>query len=63
VVLRLLALIPGRRRKFSVLHGIQRSSAAHPPSWLELTGGSSPGTKDRGVELTIFIHPMPWLGM
>jgi len=39
VVLRLWASIPGRRRNVSVLHGIQRSSAAHPPSWPKLNGG------------------------
>ena len=63
MVLGLWASIPGRKRNFSVLHCIQRSSAAHPPFWPELIGGSSPGTKDRGVELTTFIHPMQWLRM
>jgi hypothetical protein len=42
--------IPGRGKRFFLLHSVQTGSGAHPSSYPMSTGGPFPGVKHQGCE-------------
>jgi hypothetical protein len=51
---------PGRDGNFSLHHGVQTGSGAHPTFYPMGTRGFSPGDKAAGVvKLTTQLHPVP----
>jgi hypothetical protein len=48
--------IPGRGKRFSLLHSVQTGSGIHPASYSMGTGALSPGIKWPGMELTTHPH-------
>jgi hypothetical protein len=41
--------IPGRRKRFSILHSVQTGSMAHPGFYTIDAGGGLPGAKEAGA--------------